>query len=59
MALARELAKRGRKVCILTRGYRGSLQGPVIVRAGHRAEEVGDEALLMARIIERAGDKVP
>lgn len=49
MALARELAKRGRKVSILTRGYRGSLKGPVIVRAGHRAEEVGDEALLMAR----------
>ncbi|HPS93002.1 MAG TPA: tetraacyldisaccharide 4'-kinase, partial [Deltaproteobacteria bacterium] len=27
MALARELVKRGRKVSILTRGYRGSLKG--------------------------------
>jgi tetraacyldisaccharide 4'-kinase len=51
MALASELLRRGRRVSILTRGYRGSLKGPVLVRAGHRVEEVGDEALLMARSV--------
>jgi tetraacyldisaccharide 4'-kinase len=49
MALAEELRKRGRRVCILTRGYRGSLKGPVLIRAGNREDEAGDEALLMAR----------
>lgn len=49
MALAEELRKRGRRVCILTRGYRGSLKGPVLIRAGNRVDEAGDEALLMAR----------
>lgn len=50
IALARELAARGLKPAIVTRGYRGRLRGPVRVRAGHRPEDVGDEALLMARI---------
>jgi len=49
MALAGELGRRGRRVCILTRGYRGSLRGPVLIRAGNRVDEAGDEALLMAR----------
>ncbi len=49
MAIAGELARRGRRVCILTRGYRGSLRGPVLIRAGNRVDEAGDEALLMAR----------
>jgi tetraacyldisaccharide 4'-kinase len=49
MALAEDLLKRGRRVSILTRGYRGSLKGPVLVQARHRADEAGDEALLMAR----------
>lgn len=50
IALARELAARGLKPAIVTRGYRGRLRGPIRVRAGHRPEDVGDEALLMARI---------
>jgi tetraacyldisaccharide 4'-kinase len=52
MAIVVELGKRGRKVCILTRGYRGSLKGPVLIQAGHRVDEAGDEALLMARSLE-------
>jgi tetraacyldisaccharide 4'-kinase len=59
MALAGELQKRGQRVSILTRGYRGSLKGPVLVQAGHRVEEVGDEALLMARSINLPVIKSP
>ncbi len=32
----------------LTRGYGGRLQGPVLVRPGHTALDVGDEAVLLA-----------
>jgi tetraacyldisaccharide 4'-kinase len=52
MALAEGLARKGHTVAIVTRGYKGSLQGPVIVEHGHSSEEVGDEALLMARRID-------
>jgi tetraacyldisaccharide 4'-kinase len=52
IALAEEAKKRGFKPCILTRGYRGTAEGPCFVSKGngpildeHRA---GDEALLMA-----------
>src|ERR1700761_5075845 len=35
----------------LTRGYRGRLTGPVLVNpARHTAEDVGDEALLLAAV---------
>lgn len=50
VALARELASRGYKPVIVTRGYRGRLTGPVHVRPDHLPQDVGDEALLMARI---------
>jgi tetraacyldisaccharide 4'-kinase len=49
MALADELFHRGRKVAIVTRGYKGMLDGPIIVTPQHLNKEVGDEALLMAR----------
>jgi tetraacyldisaccharide 4'-kinase len=52
MALADELFHRGCKVAIVTRGYKGSLAGPLIVTPQHRSEEVGDEALLMARLMK-------
>ena len=49
LALARRLAARGGAVHILSRGYGGSLAGPVRVDpARHGAAEVGDEALLLA-----------
>jgi tetraacyldisaccharide 4'-kinase len=49
MALASTLASRGIRTCVVTRGYRGKLSGPVVVRPDHDSVEVGDEALLMAR----------
>jgi tetraacyldisaccharide 4'-kinase len=44
------LAERNIKPVCLTRGYGGSLEGPVWVdEASHRADEVGDEPLLIAK----------
>jgi tetraacyldisaccharide 4'-kinase len=51
MALASALASRGIRTCVVTRGYRGKLSGPVVVRPDHASDEVGDEALLMARTL--------
>ncbi|WP_420394648.1 tetraacyldisaccharide 4'-kinase [Acuticoccus sp.] len=47
IAVARTLAEVGRSPVFLTRGYGGSMRGPVLV-AGHDASEVGDEAVLLA-----------
>jgi tetraacyldisaccharide 4'-kinase len=52
MALADDLYHRGRKVAIVTRGYKGRLQGPIIVTPQHRSDDAGDEALLMARLMK-------
>ena len=50
IALARLLAERGEKPFVLMRGYGGRLAGPVEVDPDrHRAADVGDEPLLMAR----------
>jgi len=53
------LAANARPV-FLTRGYGGRLQGPVCVNAAHRAVEVGDEPLLLARVAPTvvSGDRV-
>jgi len=49
IALARHLQAKGRAVHLLSRGYGGSLAGPVAVdRLRHDAGQVGDEALLLA-----------
>lgn len=48
IALCRELVKRGHRPCVLTRGYKGSLKGPVIVTPDMSAADSGDEPLLMA-----------
>jgi tetraacyldisaccharide 4'-kinase len=49
IALAGEAARRGHAPCVLTRGYKGTLRGPVLVSPAMSEEQVGDEALLMAR----------
>lgn len=49
MALAQTLQENGETPVILTRGYGGKLDGPVQVDVSrHSAEDVGDEALLLA-----------
>lgn len=50
MMLQRLLAAAGIEAQFLTRGYGGSLAGPVRVDAQHTAEETGDEALLLAQV---------
>ncbi|MGC9325977.1 MAG: tetraacyldisaccharide 4'-kinase [Desulfomonilia bacterium] len=50
MALAEKLKQRGYRCAIITRGYRGRLTGPLLVTARHLNKDVGDEALLMARM---------
>ena len=50
LAIAKLLLAVGEKPAFLTRGYGGKLAGPVMVTAAHRAAEVGDEPLLLARL---------
>lgn len=48
--LGARLARQGRRVAFLTRGYRGRARVAVRIRAGHTADDVGDEALLLAAL---------
>ncbi len=50
IAVVRLLIAAGEKPMFLTRGYGGSIAGPVAVTAQHSAAEVGDEPLLLARV---------
>src|SRR5579872_3081678 len=48
LELAELLRAEGQRPFVLSRGYRGTLQGPVLVDAAkHSAVEVGDEPLLL------------
>ena len=50
LALAAMLRREGRVPAFLTRGYGGRQPGPLVVDgARHRAADIGDEALLLAR----------
>src|ERR1700694_2232365 len=51
MWLAKMLQAAGMRPCCLSRGYGGSITGPKLVDANaDRAAQVGDEALLLARV---------
>jgi tetraacyldisaccharide 4'-kinase len=51
MAVARMLDAAGRRPFLLSRGYGGRMRGPLRVDAAvHRAADVGDEPLLLARV---------
>lgn len=52
LALGALLKAQGKNVHYLSRGYKGKLPGPVRVdTAHHKAEDVGDEPLLLAEIL--------
>lgn len=48
IAVAALLTEMGRKPAFLTRGYGGTSEGPVLVKKGQSAEDIGDEPLLLA-----------
>jgi len=49
IALIERLTAQGRKVAVVSRGYGGSLVGPLqVIEAKHTADEVGDEPLLLS-----------
>jgi len=49
IAMAQHLMDRGRAVHIVTRGYKGRLEGPIRVdETRHTADQTGDEPLLLA-----------
>lgn len=50
IALAKRLQARGAMVVFLSRGYGGKLKDAVEVTAAHRAEDVGDEPLLLRAV---------
>jgi tetraacyldisaccharide 4'-kinase len=50
IAAAQALRDIGAKPAFLTRGYGGRLAGPIVVAPTHRAADVGDEPLLLARV---------
>ncbi len=49
IALIQRLTARGHRVAVVSRGYGGSLTGPIqVVEATHTAAQVGDEPLLLS-----------
>ena len=49
IAIAERLKAMGRNPAFLSRGYGARVTGPLTVTGGHRAADVGDEPLLLAR----------
>lgn len=47
--LVNKLREEGYFPCILSRGYRGVLNGPVLLHSQHTYRDVGDEPLILAR----------
>jgi len=50
LALVKHLVNLGHKPGILLRGYCGTEKGPLLVKSGHNAGQVGDEALLYTNV---------
>ena len=50
MALAEKYISEGKKVCFVTRGYKGKLKNIVVDLDKHSAIETGDEARLLANV---------
>lgn len=50
MALAEKYINEGKKVCFVTRGYKGKLKNIVVDLDKHSAIETGDEARLLANV---------
>jgi tetraacyldisaccharide 4'-kinase len=50
IALAKRLQARGAMIVFLSRGYGGKMKDAVEVTAAHRAEDVGDEPLLLRTV---------
>lgn len=50
IAIAKLLQADGKRPHFLSRGYGGSIAGPTAVDTAHSAKEVGDEALLLAKV---------
>jgi tetraacyldisaccharide 4'-kinase len=50
LAIAELLIEAGEKPVFLTRGYGGSIRGPALVGPDDRADKVGDEPILLARL---------
>lgn len=54
LALVNHLVNLGHKPGILLRGYGGTEKGPLLVKSGHNAGQVGDEALLYVNVAPTA-----
>lgn len=50
IALIQQMTERGNSVACLSRGYGGSLEGPILVTPQHTSDQVGDEPLLLSAL---------
>ena len=52
IAIINFLITKNKKACVLTKGYKGSIRHPTIINNMHEVKEVGDEPLLISKIID-------